>query len=64
MFTLMARGSTLVIRCGDRLYSSESDVYRRQILMTKVDPRAAGAKINIILKFNVYKLNLQLLFVC
>ena len=25
---------------GDRLYTSESDVYRRQILTTKVDPRA------------------------
>ena len=30
----------LLLQCGDRLESSESDVYRRQILTTKVDPRA------------------------
>ena len=30
----------LPLRCGDRLKSSESDVYRRQILTSKVDPRA------------------------
>ena len=30
----------LILQCGDRLQSSESDVYRRQILTTKVDPRA------------------------
>ena len=30
----------LLLQCGDRLYSSESDVYRRQFLTTKVDPRA------------------------
>ena len=29
---------------GDRLYSSESDVYRRQILSNKVDPRAVRAR--------------------
>ena len=29
---------------GDRLKLSESDVYRRQILMTKVDPRAVSIK--------------------
>ena len=29
---------------GDRLKSSESDVYRRQILTTKVDPRAVRVK--------------------
>ena len=28
----------------DRLQSSESDVYRRQILTTKVDPRALRVK--------------------
>ena len=27
-------------QCGDRLYSSESDVYKRQILTSKVDPRS------------------------
>ena len=30
----------LLLQCGDRLKSSESDVYRRQILTTKVDPSA------------------------
>ena len=30
---------------GDRLQSSESDVCRRQILTTKVDPRDVGVKI-------------------
>ena len=30
----------ILLQCGDRLWSSESDVYRRQILTTKVDPRA------------------------
>ena len=34
----------LLSQCGDRLESSESDVYRRQILTTKVDPRAVRAK--------------------
>ena len=27
-------------KCGDRLWTSESDVYRRQILTSKADPRA------------------------
>ena len=30
----------LLLQCGDRLWWAESDVYRRQILTTKVDPRA------------------------
>ena len=30
----------LLLQCGDRLESSESDVYKRQIMSTKVDPRA------------------------
>ena len=30
----------LLLQCGDKLQSSESDVYRRQILTTKVYPRA------------------------
>ena len=30
----------LLLQRGDRLYTSESDVYRRQILTYKVDPRA------------------------
>ena len=34
----------LLLQCEDRLWSSESDVYRRQILTTKVDPRAVRAK--------------------
>ena len=36
MFTLTVRGGG----GGGGLQSSESDVYRRQILTTKVDPRA------------------------
>ena len=40
IFTLPARGSTLVVR--DRL----SDVYRRQILTSKVDPLAVRVKPN------------------
>ena len=28
------------LQCGDRLYASESDVYRRQIMTIEVDPRA------------------------
>ena len=48
--TLTVRGSTLVVRIW-RLQSSESDyVYRRQILMTKVDPcpvRVFVAKISL-----------------
>ena len=34
----------LLLQRGDRLWSSESDVYRRQILTTKVGPRAARVK--------------------
>ena len=30
----------LLLLCGDRLQSSESDVYRRQVLTTKVNSRA------------------------
>ena len=30
----------LFLQCEDRFLTSESDVYRRQILTTKVDPRA------------------------
>ena len=29
-------------QCGDRLYTSESDVYRRQILTYKDGPRTEG----------------------
>ena len=28
----------LLFQCGDRLWTSESNVYRRQILTSKVDP--------------------------
>ena len=31
-------------QCGDRLYTSESDVYRRQILSYKDGPRAERVK--------------------
>ena len=30
----------LIFHCGDHLYTSESEVYRRQILRYKDDPRA------------------------
>ena len=30
----------LLLKCRDRLHSSESAVYRRQILTSKVDPRS------------------------
>ena len=33
----------LLLKCGHRLQTSESDVYRRQILTSKVDPRAVRA---------------------
>ena len=35
----------LLSQCGDRLYSPESDVYRLQILMTKVEPRTVRVNI-------------------
>ena len=34
----------LFLQCRDRLWTSESDVYRRQILTTKVYPRAVRVK--------------------
>ena len=34
----------LLLQCGDRLKSSESDVYRRHILTTNVYPRAVRVK--------------------
>ena len=39
----------LVLQCGNRLQTSESDVYRRQILTSKVDPRAVRVNIYIII---------------
>ena len=44
-FQYQCSGSTAIkivqlFQCGDRLYGSESDVYRRQILMHKDGPRA------------------------
>ena len=32
-------------QCGDRFYTSESDVYRRQILTYKDGPRTEGVKV-------------------
>ena len=47
LFEYLCYGSTTIIKkiflllqCEDRLWSSESDVYRRQILTSKVDHRA------------------------
>ena len=34
-----------LLQCGERLKMSESDVYRRQILTTKVDPRAVRVQV-------------------
>ena len=44
-FEYLIYGATVIInivlfQCGDRLCTSESDVYRRQILTYKVGPRA------------------------
>ena len=33
-----------LFQCGDRLYTSESDVYRRQILTSKDGPRTERVK--------------------
>ena len=33
-----------LLQCGDRLYTSESDVYRRQIMTYKDGPRAERFK--------------------
>ena len=38
----------LLLQCGDRLYKSESDVYRRQILTYKDGPRTEIIKIFIL----------------
>ena len=38
----------LLLQCGDRLYTSGSDVYRRQILTSKVDPHNVRAKAYIL----------------
>ena len=48
-FEYLCRGSTAIInnftlKCGDRLQTSEFDVYRRQILMPEVDPRTVNIK--------------------
>ena len=32
-------------QCGDRFYTSDSDVYRRQVLTSKVNPRTEKVKI-------------------
>ena len=41
----------LFIQCGDRLYTSESDVYRRQILTYKDGPRAERFKLQYYKRF-------------
>ena len=40
-----AAAAVLLLQCGGRLYLSESDVCRRQILTTKVDPRTVRVKL-------------------
>ena len=44
-FDLLAKSHhTLLFQCGDRLYTTESDVYSRQILTFKVDLRTKRVK--------------------
>ena len=38
----------LLLLCGDRLWQSESNVYRRQIMTSKVDPRAVRVTFQVI----------------
>ena len=38
-------GIVIALQRGDRLYTSKSDVCRRQILTSKVDPRIVRGKI-------------------
>ena len=42
----------ILFLCGDRLETSESDVFRRQILPSKVDPRSEG--VNYIFLENIF----------
>ena len=44
LFASTARINILFFQCGDRLYTTESDVYRRLILTYKDDPRAERVK--------------------
>ena len=52
-FGYLCYGSTTIIHilllqrghCGDRFYTPEPDVYRRQVLKPKVDPRAVRVKL-------------------
>ena len=44
MSQLPLSGSFEYLQCGDRLYTSESDVCRRQILTHKDSPRTARVK--------------------
>ena len=47
----------LLLQCGDRLQSSESDVYRRQILTTKVDSRAVRVNTDDTSTWKAFRLN-------
>ena len=55
LFEYISYGATAIINilifivrgAGDRLYTSESDVYRRQILTYKDDPRADRVKVQV-----------------
>ena len=44
LFAPTARINIFFFQCGDRLYTSESAVYRRQILTYKDDPRTERVK--------------------
>ena len=43
----MAIMNIYLFQCGDRLQTSESDVYRRHILTSKVGPHAEGVILEI-----------------
>ena len=44
-------------QCGDRLYKSESDVYRRQILTYKDGPRTEKVKADSFIEKEKYTIN-------
>ena len=45
MYGMSVRPLDMFFQCGNRLYTSESDVYRRQILTHKDSPRTERVKV-------------------
>ena len=66
-FEYLCYGSTaigifLLLQCGDQLQLSESDVYRRQILTTKVNSRTVRVKaLNYIIHLSLASANMATL---